>query len=457
MNILEVINPATVEVFKTLEADTDETVRKKYELLKSGQRLWAKVRVEDRIGKIKNFVTLLESSIPVLSETLTEEMGKPLDQSAGEIRGAIGRINFFIKNSIKWLSDEVIYEEEGLEERITFEPLGVIANISAWNYPYLVGVNVYIPALIAGNSVFYKPSEYTSLTGLAIQNLLYEAGIPNDVFQVVIGGAEAGESLLNLPLDGYFFTGSVKTGKYIYEKVASKMVPCQVELGGKDPMYVHADNKDIESVAAAAVEGAFYNNGQSCCAVERIYVNEKVYNIFLDEFVTLTKAMKLGDPKEGGVFVGPLARKEQVVFLKGQVEDAIAKGATVMTGGKPVDRKGFYFEPTVLIDVNHTMRVMTEESFGPVIGIQKVAGDDEAVQLMKDTEYGLAAAVYSDHEETALPLLMQMDTGTVYWNCCDRVSPNLPWSGRRNSGLGVTLSYMGIRAFTQPKGYHMRG
>ena len=455
--MLDIINPATGEVFKTLETDTVETVQKKYELLKSGQKFWAKVPVQERIEKIKNFAALLEKNISDLSEILTEEMGKPLDQSVGEIRGAIGRISFFIKNSLKWLSDEVIYEEEGLQERLSFEPLGVIANISAWNYPYLVGVNVYIPALIAGNSVFYKPSEYTSLTGLAIQKLLYEAGIPKDAFKVVIGGAGAGEALLNLPLDGYYFTGSVKTGKYIYERVASKMVPCQMELGGKDPLYVHGDNRDIKSVASAAVEGAFYNNGQSCCAVERIYVNDKVYDEFIDEFVAQTKALKLGDPKEEGVFVGPLARKEQVEFLKGQVEDAVAKGATVLTGGKPGGRKGFYFEPTVLADVNHSMRVMTEESFGPVIGIQKVYSDDEAVQLMQDTEYGLAAAVYSDHEETALPLLKQMDTGTVYWNCCDRVSPNLPWSGRRNSGLGVTLSYMGIRAFTQPKGYHMRG
>lgn len=455
--MLDIINPAAGKVFKTLETDTVKTVQNKYELLKSGQKIWAEVPIQERIRKIKNFVALLENNIPELSETLTEEMGKPLNQSAGEIRGAVGRINFFVKNSIKWLSDEVVYEEEGLQERISFEPLGVIANISAWNYPYLVGVNVYIPALIAGNSVFYKPSEYTSMTGLAIRDLLYEAGIPKDVFQVVIGGAEAGESLLNLPLDGYYFTGSVKTGKYIYERVAPKMVPCQVELGGKDPMYVHVDNKDIKSVAAAAVEGAFYNNGQSCCAVERIYVNDKVYDTFIEEFVNLTKALKLGDPKEEGIFVGPLARKEQIEFLKEQVEDAVSKGAKILTGGKPADRQGFYFEPTVLVDVNHTMRVMTEESFGPVIGIQKVASDDEAIQLMRDTEYGLAASVYSDHEETALPVLKRMDTGTVYWNCCDRVSANLPWSGRRNSGIGATLSYMGIRAFTQPKAYHLRG
>jgi acyl-CoA reductase-like NAD-dependent aldehyde dehydrogenase len=285
--------------------------------------------------------------------------------------------------------------EEKLEEKISYEPLGVICNISAWNYPYLVGVNVFVPALLAGNAVMYKPSEYSTLTGFEIEKLFKEAGIPQDVFHVAIGGKETGELLLQLPFDGYFFTGSYKTGKSIYEKVAPKMVPCQCEMGGKDPLYVSDDITDIKNVAAATADGAFYNNGQSCCAVERIYIHEKIYDQYIDEFVKEVKSWKTGLPTEGGVYIGPLSRKEQLSVLENHVNDAVQKGATILTGGKRKDGKGFYFEPTVVVNATHAMILMRDESFGPVIGIMKVKNDDEAIQLMQDTEYGLTASVYS--------------------------------------------------------------
>ena len=349
-----------------------------------------------------------------------------------------------------------MHEEAGLSEKIVFEPLGVIANISAWNYPYLVGVNVFVPALMAGNGVLYKPSEYTTLTGLKIGELLHEAGVLQDAFQVVVGGKEAGQALLDLPLDGYFFTGSYRTGQHIYETVAPRMVPCQLELGGKDPLYVSDDNADIAKVAQAAAEGAFYNNGQSCCAVERIYVHQAVYDQFLDAFVQEVKQLKLGRPEEEGTFIGPLARKEQVDTLEQQVQDAIDQGATLQTGGQRSGQEGYYFEPTVLTEVHHDMQIMKEESFGPVIGVQRVSDDEEAVYLMQDTDYGLTAAVYCDTQEKAEEILAKINSGSAYWNCCDRVSASLPWSGRGHSGIGTTLSYMGIRAFTQPKAYHLR-
>jgi acyl-CoA reductase-like NAD-dependent aldehyde dehydrogenase len=277
------------------------------------------------------------------------------------------------------------------------------------------------------------------------------------VFQVVVGAREAGEALLNLPLDGYYFTGSFRTGQYIYERVAPKMVPCQLELGGKDPLYVPNDVKDVNNVAVNAAEGAFYNNGQSCCAVERIYVHEGIYDEFVEAFVKETQSYKLGQPTEEGVFLGALTRKDQLTVLEGQVKDAEAKGAKLLLGGHRIDNGGYFFEPTVLTNVNHTMKVMTEESFGPIIGIQKVANDEEAIALMQDTEYGLTASVYSDSQERGEGILKQINTGTAYWNCCDRVSPYLPWSGRKHSGIGATLSHIGIRAFTKPKGYHLRG
>jgi acyl-CoA reductase-like NAD-dependent aldehyde dehydrogenase len=276
------------------------------------------------------------------------------------------------------------------------------------------------------------------------------------VFQTAVGGKETGEALLNLPFDGYFFTGSYKTGQHIYNKVAAKMVPCQLELGGKDPLYVADDVADVKSVAAATADGAFYNNGQSCCAVERIYVHEKIYDQYVDEFVKEVKSWKKGLPTEDGVYIGPLTRRDQLSLLVEHVADAKSKGADVATGGQRVNQTGFFFEPTVLLNVDHTMRVMREESFGPIIGIMKVRSDEEAVRLMNDTDYGLTTSVYSSNENRAKNILSKMQSGTAYWNCCDRVSAAVPWSGRKNSGIGATLSHIGLRAFTHPKAYHLR-
>ena len=454
---MKVINPATEEVLAELHEDTKESVAKKYEALKEGQRAWAEMPLKERIACIERFYERLEKDKQELAETLTSEMGKPLKESFNELNGARSRVKFFIDHSEKYLADEWITTEGATREKIVYEPLGVVANISAWNYPYLVGVNVFIPALIGGNAVLYKPSEYSSLTGMHIQSMLYQSGVPENVFETVIGKGSVGEYLLELPLNGYYFTGSYKTGKYIAEKVAGRLVPCQLELGGKDPMYVMDDIKDIQAVASAAVEGAVYNNGQSCCAVERIYVHENIHDKFVDAYVRELKKLKPGDPMNSATDVGPLSRKEQLQFLEVQVKDAVAKGATLLAGGKKVDGKGYFFEPAVLTNVHHNMSIMKEESFGPVVGIQKVSGDDEAAALMQDTPYGLTAAVYSSSFERAEKLMKKMNTGSVYWNCCDRVSATLPWSGRGNSGLGSTLSYHGIRAFVQPKAYHIRG
>jgi acyl-CoA reductase-like NAD-dependent aldehyde dehydrogenase len=210
-------------------------------------------------------------------------------------------------------------------------------------------------------------------------------------------------------------------------------------------------------VAAGTADGAFYNNGQSCCAVERIYVHEKVYDNYVDEFIKEVKSWKIGIPTEDGVYIGPLSRKEQVTFLEQQVNDAVQKGATIATGGNHINRQGYFFSPTVLLNVDHSMRLMKDESFGPVIGIMKVKDDEEAIQLMKDSAYGLTASVYSSNKIRAEKILQQIDTGTGYWNCCDRVSAALPWSGRKHSGFGTTLSHAGLRAFVKPKAYHLRG
>lgn len=453
---MRIINPATEEVIKELNEDNAETLQLKYKTLRAALPRWQQVPLKERIDCVVKFSESLKSNIEPLAHVLTSEVGKPLPQSRNEINGARSRISWLTSNAERYLSDEIMNADDKLVERISYEPLGVVCNISAWNYPYLVGINVFVPALIAGNAVMYKPSEHSTLTGLEIQKLLYASGIPSDIFQVAVGAKEVGEILLDLPFDGYFFTGSYKTGKHIYERVSSKMVPCQLELGGKDPLYVCDDNTDIKSVAAATADGAFYNNGQSCCAVERIYVHEKIYDKYVDEFVTEVKSYKVGLPTNDGVYIGPLCRKEQVEFLQGQVNDAVKKGGRLVTGGNPIKGKGYFFEPTVILNATHSMDVVQEESFGPIIAIIKVSGDDEAVKLMQDTQYGLTASVYSSSQQRAETILKQINAGTGYWNCCDRVSAALPWSGRNHSGFGSTLSHAGLRAFTRPKAYHLK-
>lgn len=454
---MDIINPATGSTIEKLTEDTPVEVNNKIAALIEGQKIWAKVPLEERVAIIIKYGDLVMENLDELAKILSLETGKPIQQAINEIKGAQNRIDHIQKDALKWLQKEIITEEGATREEITFEPLGVIANISAWNFPYNVGYNVFLYALLAGNAVAYKPSEFASLTGLKFRDLLWEAGIPKNAFGCFIGGAEVGEMLLEADLDGYFFTGSYKTGKYIAQKVASKLVPVQLELGGKDPLYVMEDVADVKQAAINAAEGAFYNNGQSCCAVERVYVHEKIYDEFVAAFVDEVSTYKIGDPMKEGTFIGPLTRADQMDVILSQIADAKNKGAKVLYGGERWGDKGYYLTPAVLSNVDHSMDLMKEESFGPIIGIQKVKNDQEAFELMKDTAYGLTAAVFSGNELRAKELVEGLPTGTVYVNCCDRVSPNLPWTGRKNSGMGVTLSYMGIRAFTQPKAYQLRG
>jgi acyl-CoA reductase-like NAD-dependent aldehyde dehydrogenase len=454
---LTIINPATGQEISKIDVDNTLTINQKYENLKIGQKNWVKVSLEKRIEIIQQFAQLLKKNETNLASILTAEVGKPIQQSVNEINGGISRINWLCENATKYLKDEIMSQQPGMTEKIAYEPLGVVCNISAWNYPYLVGINVVVPALLAGNSVAYKPSEFASLTGLEIRKLLIESGVPENAFEIIIGKGNVGAELLELPFDGYFFTGSYNTGNYIYQKVAPKMVPCQLELGGKDPLYVTDNVEDIKNIAAGTADGAFYNNGQSCCAVERIYVHEAVYDEYVNHFLEEVKSWKIGLPSEDRVYIGALTREAQIEVLERQVKNALENGATLVCGGKRIAGAGNYFEPTVLTNVKNEMDLMQEESFGPIIGIMKVRSDEEAIQLMNDTKYGLTAAVYSKSQERAVEILNQINSGSGYWNCCDRVSAALPWSGRKHSGFGATLSHAGIRAFTKPKAMHLRG
>ena len=457
--MLKIVNPATEQVLREVQDDDATRVERKAAAARRVQPEWAYTPIRERIAVVRCFGELLAERRDVLAATLTSEMGKPIRQSRNELTAMQGRIDFFLEHTEQAIADEVILdssEGSGLQERIRYEPLGVVANISAWNYPYFVGSNIFLPALLTGNAVLYKPSEHAALTGLAIADLFRDAGLPNDVFIPLVGAGATGTALLAQDIDAVFFTGSYATGRRIAESVASRLVRVQLELGGKDPAYV-CDDVDVSTAASAVADGAFYNAGQSCCAVERIYVHREIAAPFTDAFLEAVRGFAVGDPMDEGTYLGPLARHEQIAVLEDQIADAVRLGARLEMGGGRCDGPGFYFQPTVLTNVDGRMKVMREESFGPIIGIQVVVDDAEAIAQMNNTEYGLTAAVYTPDRARAERILEQVNAGSVYWNCCDRVSPRLPWSGRKHSGIGATLSIAGIRAFVQPKAWHLKG
>ncbi|MES2980589.1 MAG: aldehyde dehydrogenase family protein [Pseudomonadota bacterium] len=455
MNKLSVHNPATGELIATLPADDAVSVGAKARQARAAQGAWAMTPMAERKGCITRFRAGVVGELEGLAEVMTRETGKPIKMSRNELNGLLGRIDFFLAEVESSTGTETVYSEGGMTEQISHVPLGVVANISAWNYPWFVGGNVFIPALLTGNAVLYKPSEYSAMTGLAMARLLHAAGIPESVFVPLIGAAEVGSALLAQQLDGVFFTGSHATGARIAQTLGPRLVKLQLELGGKDPTYV-CEDANVQVAAESLADGAMYNTGQSCCSVERVYVHESIYDAFVSAFVETVKGFRMGDPMSADTYIGAITRAPQLDVLDAQVADAKAKGGKLLIGGRRGAGPGNWYEPTVFSDVDHSMALMQEESFGPIIGIQRVGNDADAVALMNDTRYGLTAGVFTPDEARAKALLAQVNAGSVYWNCCDRVSPRLPWSGYGDSGVGLTLSTYGIQTFTRPKAWHLR-
>jgi acyl-CoA reductase-like NAD-dependent aldehyde dehydrogenase len=453
--MLKIHNPATGALIAEVPEANAELVAERARAARAAQPAWAALPFEARLQVMQRFRVAVAAEVESLAATLTAEVGKPIRQSRNEINGLLGRIDFFLLQAQATLAPQQVFLDAGMREVISFDPLGVIANISAWNYPYFVGGNVFVPALLAGNAVLYKPSEFATLTGLHIARLLHESGVPPDVFVALVGRGEVGAALLAQQIDGVFFTGSHATGLRIAQTVGARFIKLQLELGGKDPTYV-AEDADVKIAAESLADGAMYNAGQSCCSVERIYVHESIHAAFVEAFVETVRGFKRGDPTSEDTYIGAITRAAQLDVLDAQVADAKAKGATLRVGGQRAAGPGNWFEPTVFTEVNHSMELMTEESFGPVIGIQKVSGDAEALTLMNDTRYGLTAGVFTKDEARARALLAKVNAGSVYWNCCDRVSPRLPWSGHGDSGVGLTLSTFGIQTFTRPRAWHLR-
>jgi len=455
MSLLAIHNPATGALLAQVPADDSASVTTKAIAARAAQPAWAATPLAERCACIARFRAAIVAELPALAATLTAETGKPIRLARSEINGLLPRIDFFLADVAASTATQTVLEDAAMAEQIQHLPLGVVANISAWNYPWFVGGNVFIPALLTGNAVLYKPSEFATLTGLSIARLLHAAGVPGDVFTPLIGAGDVGAALLAQRIDGLFFTGSHATGARIAQALGPRLVKLQLELGGKDPTYV-CDDADPAAAAAALADGAMYNTGQGCCSVERIYVHEAVYDAFVAAFVDTVRGFQLGDVMDEASYIGPLTRAAQMDVLDAQVADAVAQGARLLLGGQRLPGPGNWYAPTVLAEVDHRMAVMVDESFGPIVGIRKVSSDAQAIALMNDSRYGLTAGVFSPNEARARSLMAQLHAGTVYWNCCDRVSPRLPWSGVGDSGIGLTLSTYGIQAFTRVKAWHLR-
>ena len=453
--MLKIHNPATDALIAEVPEATGESVAASAAAARAAQPAWAATIVAHRIKVMQRFRASLAAQVETLATTLTAEVGKPIRQARNEINGLLARLDFFMAQVEPTLAPRQVFDEGGTREVISLDPLGVVANISAWNYPYFVGGNVFVPALLTGNAVLYKPSEFATLSGLQIARLLHEAGVPEDVFIALVGRGEVGAALLAQNVDGVYFTGSHATGARIAAAVGPRFIKLQLELGGKDPSYVTED-ADAKTAAEALADGAMYNTGQSCCSVERIYVHERIHDAFVAAFVEAVQGFRIGDPTSEETYIGAITRAPQLDLLEAQVADAVSRGATLRVGGARLKGPGNWFAPTVFTEVDHSMALMKEESFGPIIGIQKVSGDAEALTLMNDTRYGLTAGVFTRDEARAKAILARVNAGTVYWNCCDRVSPRLPWSGHGDSGVGLTLSTYGIQTFTRPRAWHLR-
>jgi acyl-CoA reductase-like NAD-dependent aldehyde dehydrogenase len=396
----------------------------------------------------------LEQEAEECAQLTTSEMGKPIRQARNEVRAVLERVDWNVAHAGEVIAPRTVTGDDELEETITYEPVGVVAHVSAWNYPYFVGLNSIVPALLAGNAVCYKPSEHATLTGLRLVDLMHRAGVPVDVVHTLVGAGPTGAALVDADVDMVCFTGSYGTGRQVARATADRLVRVQLELGGKDPAYV-CDDVDAEDVALAIAEGAFYNAGQSCSATERVYVHDTIWETFVGALVEVVSAYRVGDPTDEATDIGPLARAEQLELLETHLADAVQRGGKVLCGGDRIEQPGNWFAPTVVVDVPDDAALMRDESFGPVIGLARVRDDAEAVERMDDTEFGLGAAVFTLDRDRARRLLSKLDVGNAYWNTADRSCVRLPWSGRRHSGLGTSMSESGVRAFVREKAWHL--
>jgi acyl-CoA reductase-like NAD-dependent aldehyde dehydrogenase len=420
---------------------------------------WRRRPLAERVALIGRAVDAFVARGPAVAEELTRQIGRPIAHSPGEVRGFAERARHMLAIAEESLADVTPAAEPGFQRFVRREPVGTVLVLAPWNYPFLTAVNAIVPALAAGNTVILKHSEQTPLAAERLGEAFAAAGLPRGVFQYVHCDHDAIARMIASPeVDYVAFTGSVDGGHAVVRAAAGRFIASGLELGGKDPAYVRAD-APFEHTVENVVDGAFFNAGQSCCGIERVYVARPLYQRFVEAFVAKVKEYRLGDPLDPAVTLGPMARARGAALVREHVAEALALGAHALIDPRhfPADRTGTpYLAPQVLVDVTHGMRVMSEESFGPVVGIMPVADDAEAVVRMNDSRYGLTASIWTGDADAALALGAQLETGTVFMNRCDYLDPALAWTGVKDSGRGVTLSRLGYEVLTRPKSFHLR-
>ncbi len=420
---------------------------------------WKNTTLNER----KKFVSQMSEHLIKDSEQIgveiAKQMGRPKNQAKGEVLGFKERSDYMVEKATEELKDIKVDSQDGFDLFMTKEPLGTVAILSPWNYPFLTVSNVLAAALLAGNTVILKHSLQTPLVAERIKSATEAAGFPAGAFQVLhLSHEDTAVLIADNKINGVYFTGSVEGGRKIQQALTEKFIPCGLELGGKDPAYVMAD-ADVAFAVENLVDGSFFNSGQSCCGVERIYIHENVYDEFVEKFVALTKQYILGNPLDEKVNLGPMVKTAAADFVRKQIKDAVLKGAKSLVDESlfPMSKEGSpYLSPHVLIDVDHTMDLMTYESFGPVVGLMKVSSDDEAIKLMNHSDLGLTASVWTTNPNIIREMGKKIETGTVFANRCDFLNPALAWTGVKNTGRGVSLSVLGFSQVTQIKSYHIK-
>ena len=456
---IECVSPVDGRVYASRRVASKKEIAAAFAAAHAAQEQWKRQPIAERAAYCSAAVDAMIAMTEEIVPELAWQMGRPVRYGGGELRGFEERARYMITIAEEALSNLDPGPTEGFVRYVKRDPLGVVFTIAPWNYPYLTAVNSIVPALMAGNTVILKHAASTLLVAERFQQAFDRAKLPKGVFQhLVLDHRRTAEIIAGGHTNMVCFTGSVAGGKAMEEAAAGRFINVGLELGGKDPAYVRPDANMAHAIESL-VDGAFFNSGQSCCGIERIYVHQKVWSDFLDGFVDLTRKYVLGSPLDHETTLGPLVRAEAAAFVRKQIASAVRAGARahIDTKSFPMDRPDTpYMAPQVLTSVTHRMRVMMDESFGPVVGIMKVAGDDEALELMNDSPYGLTAAIWTQDVDAARAIGDEIQTGTVFMNRCDYLDPALTWTGVKQTGRGATLSKVGYEALTRPKSYHLR-
>jgi len=458
--IQRTISPIDGSVYVERELASSQQIENTLARASAAQREWKRVPVAERVAVCRRMLAWFVEHADEIGEELTWQMGRPLAHSPLEIRrGFQERVNYMADIAESALCDIVLEPKEGFHRFIRREPLGVVLVLAPWNYPYLASVNAVVPAILAGNSVILKMSDQTPLVAEHYMEAFRSAGLPHGVFQYLHAThSDVAKIIGDARISFVAFTGSVAGGHAVQRAASERFIATGLELGGKDPAYVRPD-APLEATIENLVDGVYFNAGQSCCAVERIYVHQDIYNKFVEGFVELTRQYKLGNPLDRETTLGPMVRANAAEFVRGQIKEAVRQGAQALIDPRdfPADKEGTpYLAPQVLLNVDHTMRVMTEETFGPVVGLMAVKDDEEAIRLISDSRYGLTASIWTSDLDAALRIGDQINTGTWFMNRCDYLDPALAWTGVKDSGRGCSLSRLGYEALTRPKSFHLR-